>query len=151
MFFFLWCHPLNIISLSVTLSHSTLVTLLGIIQIFSSCNCCFALKPVFKNEHFKFLQGITMLILATDMARHAEIMESFKDKLAAGFDNKNKDHLDTVRVVSPLNVCRLLFQLPFKLQPLSFRVKLSLDIYTYRPIKFYLNNFIQRGRKSSKD
>ena len=39
-----------------------------------------------------------MLILATDMARHAEIMDSFKDKLAANFDFSNKEHMDTVSI-----------------------------------------------------
>ena len=41
-------------------------------------------------------QGITQLILATDMARHSEIIESFKAKQENGFDYKNKEHLDTV-------------------------------------------------------
>jgi hypothetical protein len=45
---------------------------------------------------------MTMLILATDMARHAEIMDSFKDKLATGFDFNSKEHMDTVRFVTSL-------------------------------------------------
>ena len=36
-----------------------------------------------------------MLILATDMARHSEILESFKSKLDS-FDFKNEDHLNSV-------------------------------------------------------
>ncbi|KAH9514910.1 High affinity cAMP-specific and IBMX-insensitive 3',5'-cyclic phosphodiesterase 9A [Bulinus truncatus] len=52
-----------------------------------------------KDTFKRIRAGITMLILATDMARHAEIMESFKEKLAAGFDDKNKDHLDTLKMV----------------------------------------------------
>ena len=36
-----------------------------------------------------------MLILATDMARHSEILESFKSKLD-NFDFKNEDHLNSV-------------------------------------------------------
>lgn len=40
---------------------------------------------------------MTMLILATDMARHGEIMESFKEKLNAGFDFHSKEHTDTVQ------------------------------------------------------
>ncbi|BFZ25968.1 hypothetical protein BsWGS_29006 [Bradybaena similaris] len=51
-------------------------------------------------ETFKRIRaGMTMLILATDMARHGEIMESFKDKLAVGFDDKNKEHLDTLKMM----------------------------------------------------
>ena len=41
-----------------------------------------------------------MLVLATDMARHGEIMENFKAKLAEGFDFENKDHQDTVKLHS---------------------------------------------------
>ncbi|XP_055865769.1 high affinity cGMP-specific 3',5'-cyclic phosphodiesterase 9A-like isoform X5 [Biomphalaria glabrata] len=52
-----------------------------------------------KDTFKRIRAGITMLILATDMARHAEIMESFKEKLAAGFDDKNKEHLDTLKMV----------------------------------------------------
>jgi len=37
-----------------------------------------------------------MLILATDMARHGEILVSFKDKIEFGFDYKDKEHVDTV-------------------------------------------------------
>ena len=42
------------------------------------------------------LKGITVLVLATDMARHGEIMDNFKCKLEPEFDYKNKDSLDTV-------------------------------------------------------
>lgn len=45
---------------------------------------------------FSVLQGITQLILATDMARHSEIIENFKSKLDGNFDFKNKEQLDTV-------------------------------------------------------
>ena len=38
-----------------------------------------------------------MLILATDMARHSEILESFKSKLDS-FDFKNEDHLNSVSI-----------------------------------------------------
>lgn len=38
-----------------------------------------------------------MLILATDMARHAEILEVFKQNVEDGsFDINDKDHLDSV-------------------------------------------------------
>lgn len=43
-----------------------------------------------------------MLILATDMARHAEIMENFKERLGVGFDSKSKDHIDTVIALDAL-------------------------------------------------
>ncbi|KAL4228897.1 High affinity cAMP-specific and IBMX-insensitive 3' [Mactra antiquata] len=43
--------------------------------------------------------GITQLILATDMARHSEIIDSFKSKLAGKFDFKNKEQLDTLKMV----------------------------------------------------
>lgn len=51
-----------------------------------------------------FDKGITMLILATDMARHGEIMDNFKMKLEPEFDYKNKDSLDTVYT---RGLCRL--------------------------------------------
>ena len=37
-----------------------------------------------------------MLILATDMARHSEILEAFKAKIEKGFDFTNEDHLNSV-------------------------------------------------------
>lgn len=37
------------------------------------------------------LQGMITLILATDMARHAEIMEAFKEKVDS-FDFSNEEH-----------------------------------------------------------
>ena len=46
-----------------------------------------------------------MLILATDMARHAEIMDSFKDKLAVNFDFNNKEHMDTVCIEHMDRLC----------------------------------------------
>ncbi|GFS22205.1 high affinity cGMP-specific 3',5'-cyclic phosphodiesterase 9A [Elysia marginata] len=52
-----------------------------------------------KDTFKRIRAGITMLILATDMARHAEIMESFKEKLSSGFNDRNKDHLDTLKMV----------------------------------------------------
>ncbi|KAK3721844.1 hypothetical protein RRG08_063040 [Elysia crispata] len=52
-----------------------------------------------KDTFKRIRAGITMLILATDMARHAEIMESFKEKLTSGFNDRNKDHLDTLKMV----------------------------------------------------
>ena len=47
---------------------------------------------------FMCLQGMVMLILATDMARHSEILETFKAKLDK-FDFANEDHLNSVRQI----------------------------------------------------
>lgn len=44
------------------------------------------------------LQGMITLILATDMARHAEIMDSFKEKME-NFDYSNEEHLTLVGCV----------------------------------------------------
>ena len=41
------------------------------------------------------LQEIVMLILATDMARHSEIVERFKSKLDT-FDFHNDDYVSSV-------------------------------------------------------
>ncbi|XP_064618264.1 high affinity cGMP-specific 3',5'-cyclic phosphodiesterase 9A-like isoform X2 [Liolophura sinensis] len=60
------------------------------------CNIFFNVdKDTFK----RIRSGMTMLILATDMARHAEIMENFKEKLNTNFDYQNKEHLDTLKMV----------------------------------------------------
>lgn len=45
------------------------------------------------------VQGMITLILATDMARHAEIMDSFKEKME-NFDYSNEEHLTLVGCVS---------------------------------------------------
>lgn len=42
------------------------------------------------------MQGIIELILATDMARHGEFMDRYKQCLSSGFDVKNEEHLKTV-------------------------------------------------------
>lgn len=44
------------------------------------------------------IQGMITLILATDMARHAEIMDSFKEKME-NFDYSNEEHLTLVGCV----------------------------------------------------
>lgn len=44
---------------------------------------------------FLATQGMITLILATDMARHAEIMDAFKDKLES-FDYSNEEHVTLV-------------------------------------------------------
>lgn len=43
-------------------------------------------------------QGIIMLILATDMARHSEILEAFKVKKEK-FDFSNEDHLNSLKMI----------------------------------------------------
>ena len=47
-----------------------------------------------------FWQDMVMLILATDMARHGEIIESFKTKVEGGFDLSNEEHLKTVSLIN---------------------------------------------------
>lgn len=47
---------------------------------------------------------MTMLVLATDMARHGEIMDGFKEKLELGFDYSKKDHMDSVMLQHNLSV-----------------------------------------------
>ncbi|XP_019384538.1 PREDICTED: high affinity cGMP-specific 3',5'-cyclic phosphodiesterase 9A [Crocodylus porosus] len=50
-------------------------------------------------EQFKRIrQGIITLILATDMARHAEILDSFKEKMEK-FDYSNEEHVTCLKMV----------------------------------------------------
>uniref|UniRef100_A0A8C0J8M2 High affinity cGMP-specific 3',5'-cyclic phosphodiesterase 9A n=1 Tax=Chelonoidis abingdonii TaxID=106734 RepID=A0A8C0J8M2_CHEAB len=50
-------------------------------------------------EQFKRIrQGIITLILATDMARHAEILDSFKEKMD-NFDYSNEEHVTCLKMV----------------------------------------------------
>ncbi|KAI1241487.1 hypothetical protein IHE44_0004960 [Lamprotornis superbus] len=50
-------------------------------------------------EQFKQIrQGIITLILATDMARHAEILDSFKEKME-NFDYTNEEHMTCLKMV----------------------------------------------------
>ena len=39
-----------------------------------------------------------ILILATDMARHAEILDSFKQKID-NFDYTSEDHINTLKMI----------------------------------------------------
>ena len=50
------------------------------------------------NRHLLYIQDIIILILATDMARHAEILENFKQKLD-NFDYSSEDHLNTLKMI----------------------------------------------------
>ncbi|NXF50159.1 PDE9A phosphodiesterase, partial [Oceanites oceanicus] len=50
-------------------------------------------------DQFKQIrQGIITLILATDMARHAEILDSFKEKME-NFDYSNEEHMTCLKMV----------------------------------------------------
>ncbi|QQP49841.1 High affinity cGMPspecific 3'_5'cyclic phosphodiesterase 9Alike, partial [Caligus rogercresseyi] len=40
-----------------------------------------------------------ILILATDMARHAEILDAFKQKIDDGFDFKSEEHLNSLKMI----------------------------------------------------
>ena len=44
------------------------------------------------------LQGVIMLILATDMARHSEILDQFKKYVKNGFEISNEEHLNYVSI-----------------------------------------------------
>ena len=44
------------------------------------------------------MQDMIILILATDMARHAEILDNFKQKLD-NFDYSSEDHLNTLKMI----------------------------------------------------
>lgn len=68
-------------------------------------------------------QGIITLILATDMARHGEILDSFKQKVD-NFDFTNEEHVTCVST----NCC-ILISLPrewMKLKAFSFQLKMVL-------------------------
>merc|ERR1711936_1125810 len=50
-------------------------------------------------EEFKEIRGdMIILILATDMARHAEILDNFKQTLD-NFDFSSEDHLNTLKMI----------------------------------------------------
>ncbi|XP_029794769.1 high affinity cGMP-specific 3',5'-cyclic phosphodiesterase 9A isoform X2 [Suricata suricatta] len=59
------------------------------------CNIFANVQP----EGFKQIrQGMITLILATDMARHAEIMDSFKEKME-NFDYSNEEHVTLLKMI----------------------------------------------------
>ncbi|XP_041490546.1 high affinity cGMP-specific 3',5'-cyclic phosphodiesterase 9A isoform X2 [Microtus oregoni] len=59
------------------------------------CNIFSSVPP----EGFRQIrQGMITLILATDMARHAEIMDSFKEKME-NFDYSNEEHLTLLKMI----------------------------------------------------
>ncbi|XP_059417543.1 high affinity cGMP-specific 3',5'-cyclic phosphodiesterase 9A-like isoform X1 [Carassius carassius] len=66
-------------------------------QIFSQPDC--NIFANFDPEAFKQIhQGTTTLILATDMARHGEILDSFKQKVD-NFDFTNEEHVTSLKMV----------------------------------------------------
>ncbi|XP_022090875.1 high affinity cGMP-specific 3',5'-cyclic phosphodiesterase 9A-like isoform X2 [Acanthaster planci] len=51
-------------------------------------------------DTFKVIrQGIIMLILATDMARHSEILDQFKKYVESGFNFNNEEHLNYLKML----------------------------------------------------
>ena len=89
------------------------------------------------NRFLLHIQDIIILILATDMARHAEILENFKQKLD-NFDYSSEDHLNTLKMIlikacDISNECR---PLNVSLFPNSAPVKPSLAelvIFSFNP------------------
>ncbi|KAM4889180.1 high affinity cGMP-specific 3',5'-cyclic phosphodiesterase 9A isoform 2-T2 [Thomomys bottae] len=59
------------------------------------CNIFSSVPP---DSFRQIRQGMITLILATDMARHAEIMDSFKEKMEA-FDYSNEEHLTLLKMI----------------------------------------------------
>ena len=51
-----------------------------------------------QHNYQTYSQDMIILILATDMARHAEILENFKQKLD-NFDYSSEDHLNTLKMI----------------------------------------------------
>ena len=52
----------------------------------------------FNDDHQEIRGDMIILILATDMARHAEILDNFKQKLD-NFDYSSEDHLNTLKMI----------------------------------------------------
>ncbi|XP_033641330.1 high affinity cGMP-specific 3',5'-cyclic phosphodiesterase 9A-like [Asterias rubens] len=51
-------------------------------------------------DKFKTIrQGVIMLILATDMARHSEILDQFKKYVKNGFEISNEEHLNYLKML----------------------------------------------------
>ncbi|XP_040580482.1 high affinity cGMP-specific 3',5'-cyclic phosphodiesterase 9A isoform X4 [Lepeophtheirus salmonis] len=72
------------------------------------CAMCFKILSIaecniFANcgtEVSKEIRGdMIILILATDMARHAEILDAFKQKIDDGFDFKSEEHLNSLKMI----------------------------------------------------
>ncbi|XP_069115180.1 high affinity cGMP-specific 3',5'-cyclic phosphodiesterase 9A-like isoform X4 [Argopecten irradians] len=52
-----------------------------------------------KEVYKRIRAAMTLLILASDMARHGEIMDCFKAKIELGFDYQDKEYLETLKMV----------------------------------------------------
>ncbi|XP_068930915.1 high affinity cGMP-specific 3',5'-cyclic phosphodiesterase 9A isoform X1 [Petaurus breviceps papuanus] len=59
---------------------------------------CNIFSNVTTEDFKKIRQGIITLILATDMARHAEILDSFKEKME-NFDYTNEEHMIYLKMI----------------------------------------------------
>uniref|UniRef100_A0A8D1MI87 Phosphodiesterase n=1 Tax=Sus scrofa TaxID=9823 RepID=A0A8D1MI87_PIG len=59
---------------------------------------CNIFANVSRDSFRQIRQGMITLILATDMARHAEIMDSFKEKME-DFDYSNEEHLTLLKMI----------------------------------------------------
>ncbi|XP_074156660.1 high affinity cGMP-specific 3',5'-cyclic phosphodiesterase 9A isoform X2 [Sminthopsis crassicaudata] len=59
---------------------------------------CNIFSNVTSEDFKKIRQGIITLILATDMARHAEILDSFKEKME-NFDYTNEEHMIYLKMI----------------------------------------------------
>uniref|UniRef100_A0A8D2LHB6 High affinity cGMP-specific 3',5'-cyclic phosphodiesterase 9A n=1 Tax=Varanus komodoensis TaxID=61221 RepID=A0A8D2LHB6_VARKO len=59
---------------------------------------CNILSNVDKEQFKRIRQGIITLILATDMARHAEILDSFKETLDS-FDYSDEEHVTQLKMI----------------------------------------------------
>ncbi|XP_071490119.1 high affinity cGMP-specific 3',5'-cyclic phosphodiesterase 9A-like [Diadema antillarum] len=60
---------------------------------------CNIFRSLPEDEFKAVRQGIIMLIMATDMARHSDILDQFKTQVEEGFDFNNMDHINYLRMV----------------------------------------------------
>ena len=66
----------------------------------------------FSPELFRTVrEGIIRCILATDMARHNEILDQFREAIDDGYEFSNKVHVNLVRYSYVLEKCDFLFEL----------------------------------------
>ncbi|XP_072049464.1 high affinity cGMP-specific 3',5'-cyclic phosphodiesterase 9A-like isoform X2 [Amphiura filiformis] len=52
-----------------------------------------------KDEYKQIRQGMISLILATDMARHSEILDKFKSQVTGNFDFNSAEHVNSLKMV----------------------------------------------------
>lgn len=72
-------------------------------------------------SHVSVSQGTITLILATDMARHGEILDSFKQKVDI-FDYTDEEHMTCVRTS---------FLLPVRAQPIRLEALTEMFVCFY--------------------